>query len=64
MCFKNFSIQLLAFLWFGLKKQSISMQIIIGQVDRASANEMVDLGSILNRVKPDLIIIDIHSLPA
>ena len=35
-----------------------------GQVDRASATETVDSGSIPGRVKPKTIKIGIHSLPA
>ena len=37
---------------------------ISGRVDRASATEAVDLGSILGRVKPKTIKIGIHSFPA
>ena len=37
---------------------------ISGRVDRASAFETVDLGSIPSRVKPKTIIIGIQSLPA
>ena len=35
-----------------------------GRVDRASASEAVDLGSIPGRVKPKTIKIGIHSFPA
>ena len=37
---------------------------ISGRVDRASATETVDLGSIPGRVKPKTIKIVIHSFPA
>ena len=37
---------------------------ISGRVDRASATEAVDLGSIPGRVKPKTIKIGIHSFPA
>ena len=37
---------------------------ISGRVDRASATEAVDTGSIPGRVKPKTIKIDIHSFPA
>ena len=37
---------------------------ISGRVDRASATETVDLGSIPSRVKPKTIKIGIHSFPA
>ena len=37
---------------------------ISGRVDRASATETVDLGSIPGRVKPKTIKIGIHSFPA
>ena len=36
---------------------------ISGRVDRVSIAEMVDLGSILGRVKPKAIKIDIHRFP-
>ena len=35
-----------------------------GRMDRASATEAVDLGSIPGRVKPNTIKINIHSFPA
>ena len=37
---------------------------ISGRVDRASATETIDLGSIHSRVKPKTIKIGIHSFPA
>ena len=37
---------------------------ITGRVDRASATEAVDSGSIRGRVKPKTIKIGIHSFPA
>ena len=37
---------------------------ISGRVDRASATEAVDSGSIPGRVKPKTIRISIHSFPA
>ena len=37
---------------------------ISGRVDRASATEAVDTGSISGRVKPKTIKIGIHSFPA
>ena len=37
---------------------------ISGRVDRASATEVVDSGSIPGRVKPKTIKIGIHSFPA
>ena len=37
---------------------------ISGRVDRASATETVDLGSIPGRIKPKNIKIGIHSFPA
>ena len=37
---------------------------ISGQVDRASATEAVDLGSIPGRVKPKTLKIGTHSFPA
>ena len=40
------------------------MSPINGRVDRASAAEAVDSGSIPGRVKPKTIIIGIHSFPA
>ena len=40
------------------------LQPISGRVDRASATEAVDTGSIPGRVKPKTIIIGIHSFPA
>ena len=43
----------------GTKKKPIS-----GRVDRASATEAVDTGSIPGRVKPKTIKIGIHSFPA
>ena len=39
-------------------------QPISGRVDRASATEAVDTGSIPGRVKPKTIKIGIHSFPA
>ena len=39
-------------------------QPISGRVDKASATETVDLGSIPSRVKPKTIKIGIHSFPA
>ena len=41
-----------------------SLYSISGRVDRASATETVDLGSIPGRVKPKTIKIGIHSFPA
>ena len=38
--------------------------LISGRVDRASATETVDSGSIPGRVKPKTIKIGIHSFPA
>ena len=38
--------------------------LIKGQVDRASATEIVDSGSINTRVKPKTIKLGIHSFPA
>ena len=38
--------------------------LISGRVDRASATEVVDTGSIPGRVKPKTIKIGIHSFPA
>ena len=60
LCFKNFGI----FLWYALEEQSISIQPLVGRLDRASASEMADAGSILNQIKPKTTIIDIHNLPA
>ena len=40
------------------------LQPISGRVDRASATETVDTGSIPGRVKPKTIKIGIHSFPA
>ena len=37
---------------------------ISGRVDRASASETVELGSIPGRVKPKTIKIGVHSFPA
>ena len=45
-------------------KWSSSLDLISGRVDRASATETVDLGSIPGRVKPRTIKIGIHSFPA
>ena len=42
----------------------IAVEPISGQVDRASANEAVDAGSIPDRVKPKTINFGIHSFPA
>ena len=42
----------------------IILKPISGRVDRASATETVDLGSIPGRVKPKTIKIGIHSFPA
>ena len=39
-------------------------QLISGRVDKASATETVDSGSIPGRVKPKTIKIGIHSFPA
>ena len=41
-----------------------NLQPISGQMDRASATEGVDSGSIPGRVKPETIKIGIHSFPA
>ena len=46
------------------KNQNKRIQPISGLVDRASATEAVDLGSISARVKPKTIKIGIRSLPA
>ena len=42
----------------------VEFEPISGRVDRASATETVDLGSIPSRVKPKTIKIGIHSFPA
>ena len=42
----------------------MSEQPISGRVDRASATEAVDSGSVPSRVKPKTIKIGIHSFPA
>ena len=39
-------------------------ELIRGRVDRASATDVVDTGSIPGRVKPKTIKIGIHSFPA
>ena len=43
---------------------ALSSQPISGRVDRASASETVDLGSIPGQIKPKTIKIGIHSCPA
>ena len=43
---------------------ALSSQPISGRVDRASATEAVDLGSIPDQIKPKTIKIGIHSCPA
>ena len=45
-------------------KIKIAFKPISGRVDRASATEAVDSGSISGRVKPNTIKINIHSFPA
>ena len=47
---------------FSLRKRSSTT--ISGRVDRASATEEVDWGSIPGRVKPKTIKFGIHSFPA
>ena len=42
---------------------STSNKLINGQVDRASATETIDFGSISDQVKPKTIKIGIHSFP-
>ena len=44
--------------------RSTKFEPISGRVDRASTTEMVDSGSIPDRVKPKTRKIDIHSFPA
>ena len=46
------------------RKFIIQVQSISGRVDRASATETVDSGSIPSRIKPKTIKICIHSFPA
>ena len=49
----------------GLNQQMSNITVpISGRVDRASATEAVDSGSIPGRVKPKTIKIGIHSFPA
>ena len=43
---------------------TVPFQPISPQMDRASATETADLGSILHRVKPKTIKTGIHSFPA
>ena len=50
-------------LW-GAHEAAHGLQPISGRVDRASATEAVDSGSIPGRVKPKTIKIGIHSFPA
>ena len=47
-----------------MQKNHTLIQPISGRVDRASATEAVDMGSIPSRVKPKTIKIGIHSFPA
>ena len=46
------------------KKAEPNLKPISGRVDRASATEAVDSGSIPGRVKPKTIKTGIHSFPA
>ena len=41
--------------------KTVKTESITIKVDRASATEMVDLGSILSQIKPKTIKLDIHS---
>ena len=43
---------------------TIDLVNVSGRVDRVSATETLDLGSIPGRVKPNTIKIGIHSFPA
>ena len=45
-------------------KRTLNVRSISGRVDRASAAEAVDTGSIPGQVKPKTIKIGIHSFPA
>ena len=47
-----------------MQKIGFRIMQVSGRVDRASATEAVDLGSIPSRVKPKTIKIGIHSFPA
>ena len=61
---KLFEHLILSRLTFHLELNHLLHLPISGRVDRASATEAVDLGSIPGRVKPKTIEIGIHSFPA
>ena len=52
------------FCWFIQRHFRTNNEPISGRVDRASATEEVDWGSIPGRVKPKTIKFGIHSFPA